>query len=60
MREVAVRVPGGRYPLIHLNDMHGPPGNSRGSQRAQHHPGRMAAAHGHYKKSMGVSMASHA
>ena len=47
MREIAVGIAGRRDALVHLEDVHLLPGKPRRGQRAQHQPGRAAAADRH-------------
>ncbi len=47
MREIAVGIPGRRDTLVHLQHVHAVPRHFLVRQGTQHHPRRVAAAHGH-------------
>ena len=47
MREIPVGVSGGRHALVHLKHVDSIPRHLFRGQRAQHHPGSMAATYGH-------------
>jgi hypothetical protein len=47
MGEIPLRISGGRHTLVHLKHVDSIPWHLFGSQRAQHHPGSIAATYGH-------------